>query len=62
MSTDLPTRGTAHHNNYLRYKAQQDALPQPFTASQQRTPLQYLPYAHYPETPGVETPTPTPDN
>lgn len=51
MSTDEPTRGTAHHENYLRYKAKVDAEPRPFTASDQRTPLQYLPYAHYPATP-----------
>lgn len=39
-----------HYENYRRYKAQQDALPQPFTSSQQSTPLQYLPYARYPIT------------
>lgn len=48
-----------HYPNYQRYKAQQDALPRPFTDSQKPTPLQYLPYARYPITnQGVGAPTP----
>lgn len=43
-----------HYQNYLRYKAKREAEPVPFTASQQATPLQYLPYAHYPYTPAGE--------
>lgn len=45
-----PFTREVHYCNYLRYKAKQDALPREFTASQQRTPLQYLPYARYPAT------------
>jgi hypothetical protein len=43
-----------HYANYLRYRAAQQAKQQPFTASQQDTPLQYLPYAQYPYTPTAE--------
>jgi hypothetical protein len=45
---------TEHYQNYLRYRAAREKKQQPFTASQQDTPLQYLPYAHYPATPTVE--------
>ena len=40
-----------HYENYKRYAAAWHAKPQPFTASQQETPPQYLPYAQYPTTP-----------
>lgn len=40
-----------HYENYLRYRKRQLASIQTFTASQQVTPPQYLPYAQYPITP-----------
>ncbi len=44
-----------HYENYLRYKAKLRAEPKPFTAAQQRTPLTYMPYAHYPLVPKEES-------
>jgi hypothetical protein len=43
-----------HYENYLRYLEEWRKKQQPFTASQQDTPPQYLPYAQYPSTPKQE--------
>ena len=50
MSTFPPSE---HFMNYLRYRQEWLKKQQPFTASQQDTPPQYLPYAQYPTTPKV---------
>jgi len=42
-----------HYANYTRYLEVWQAKQQPFTASQQDTPPQYLPYARYPHTPAT---------
>lgn len=39
-----------HYQNYLRYRQEWLKKQQPFTASQQDAPPQYLPYAQYPTT------------
>lgn len=45
-----------HYQNFLRYQKKQLAtIPHTFTASQQVTPPQYLPYAQYPYTPEEDT-------
>jgi hypothetical protein len=43
-----------HYANYLRYRAAWEKKQQPFTASQQDTPPQYLPYARYPKTEEIQ--------